>query len=72
VPRGGALVANAGEAGEAEARELFRGAFFNRAAELKSLSECLAEEPTTVLVMTGPPSCGKSGVRAPWFNLGLC
>ncbi len=67
APRGGALVANAGEAGEAEARKIFRGAFFNRAAELKSLSECLAEEPTAVLVMTGPPSCGKSGVRAPWF-----
>ena len=59
MPRGGALVANAGE--------LFRGAFFNRAAELKSLSECLAEEPAAVLVVTGPPSSGKSGVRAPLF-----
>ena len=75
MPRGEALVASAGEAGEAEARELVRGAFFNLAAELKSLNECLAGEPTAVLVLTGPPSCGKSGVRAPWFclfRLGLC
>ena len=65
APRGGALVASAGEAGEAESRELLRGAFFNRVAELKSLNECLAGEPTAVLVLTGPPSCGKSGARAP-------
>jgi hypothetical protein len=66
APRGGALAASAGEAGEAEAgRKVCRGAFFNRVAELKSLHDCLAEDPSAVLVVTGPPSCGKSGVCAP-------
>ncbi len=58
--RGGALAATAGEAGEAEAVE---GAFFNRQVELKSLATLLAGPPAAVLVMTGPPSCGKSGAR---------
>ncbi len=62
APRGGALVASAGEAGEA----VLRGDdFFNRAAELKSLAQRLADAPKAVLVLTGPPSCGKSGVCAP-------
>jgi hypothetical protein len=59
--RGGALAATAGEAGEEEAVE---GAFFNRQVELKSLATLLAGAPKAVIVMTGPPSCGKSGARA--------
>jgi hypothetical protein len=75
VPRGGALVASAGEAGEARGGAVYKDAFFNRAAELKSLATLLAGPPRAVLVLTGPPSCGKSGARAPWFclfRLGLC
>jgi len=59
--RGGALAASAGEVGEAV---LCEDAFFNRAAELKSLATLLAGPPTAVIVLTGPPSCGKSGARA--------
>jgi hypothetical protein len=73
APRGGALAASAGEAddgGEGEADDggeggVSDGAFFNRLAELHSLSTLLAGPPRAVLVVTGPPSCGKSGVRAP-------
>jgi hypothetical protein len=75
APRGGALVACAGEAGEARGGAVYKDAFFNRAAELKSLATLLAGPPRAVLVLTGPPSCGKSGARAPWFclfRLGLC
>jgi hypothetical protein len=59
APRGGTLVASAGE--------VRGGAFFNRAAELKSLVTLLAGPPRAVLVLTGPPSCGKSGARSPGF-----
>ena len=75
APRGGALVASAGEVGEAHGGAVYKDAFFNRAAELKSLATLLAGPPRAVLVLTGPPSCGKSGVCAPWFCrfcLGLC
>jgi hypothetical protein len=74
APRGGALVASAGEVGEARRGLVYKDAFFNRAAELKSLATLLAGPPRAVLVLTGPPSCGKSGARAPWFchfRLGL-
>jgi hypothetical protein len=65
APRGGTLVASAGE--------VRGGAFSNRAAELKSLVTLLAGPPRAVLVLTGPPSCGKSGARSPGFAcLGLC
>ena len=65
APRGGTLVASAGE--------VRGGVFFNRAAELKSLATLLAGPPRAVLVLTGPPSCGKSGARSPGFAcLGLC
>ncbi len=70
--RGGALAASAGEPGEAEAGGAVReGGFFNRAAELHSLTERLANKPTAVLVLTGPPSCGKTGAHA-LRCLGLC
>jgi hypothetical protein len=36
-------------------------AFFNRAEELARLQRLLGSPPTSVLVLTGPPSCGKSG-----------
>jgi hypothetical protein len=63
--RGGALPVSVGEAGEAEeAGKVCRGAVFNRVAELQSLDACLAGDPTAVFVLTGPPSCGKSGARA--------
>jgi hypothetical protein len=64
APRGGALVASAGEAGEARRGVVYKDAFFNRAAELKSLATLLAGPPRAVLVLTGPPSCGKSGACA--------
>jgi hypothetical protein len=35
--------------------------FFNRAKELDRLQRLLGSPPTSVLVLTGPPSCGKSG-----------
>jgi hypothetical protein len=60
--RGTALAATAGEAGEKEAER--QGTFFNREAELQSLAALLSEPPTAVHVMTGPPSCGKSGARS--------
>ena len=63
--RGIALAATAGESGENKADR--QGTFYNRKAELQSLDALLGEPPTGVLVMTGPPSCGKSGMRAPWF-----
>ncbi len=63
--RGIALAATAGESGENKADR--QGTFYNRKAELQSLGALLGEPPTAVLVLTGPPSCGKSGVRAPWF-----
>ena len=63
--RGTALAATAGEAGENEGE--CTASFFNRKVELQSLDALLGEPPTGVLVMTGPPSCGKSGARAPWF-----
>ena len=44
-----------------------RPRFYNRKAELESLAALLGEPPTAVLVLTGPPSCGKSGVRVSWF-----
>ena len=50
------------EAGEAAG--VCAGAFFNREAELQSLNATLADHPTAVLVLTGPPSCGKSGTHA--------
>ena len=37
------------------------GVFFNRAEELARLQRLLGSPPTSVLVLTGPPSCGKSG-----------
>jgi len=37
------------------------GVFFNRAPELGRLKALLGSPPTSVLVLTGPPSCGKSG-----------
>ena len=57
--RGIALAATAGEAGENEGE--CTAAFFNRKEELQSLDALLGEPPTGVLVMTGPPSCGKTG-----------
>ena len=36
-------------------------AFFNRSAELGKLKGLLGATPTGVLLLTGPPSCGKSG-----------
>ena len=35
--------------------------FFNRADELARLQRLLGSTPTAVLLVTGPPSCGKSG-----------
>ena len=67
--RGTALAATAGEAGENKAER--QGTFFNRQVELQSLAALLGEPPTGVLVMTGPPSCGKSGMRALWFVISL-
>jgi hypothetical protein len=62
--RGTALAATAaGEAGEnkAAAAAERQGTFFNRKAELQSLAALLGEPPSGVLVLTGPPSCGKTG-----------
>jgi len=43
------------------------GAFFNRAEELAMLQGLLGATPTAVVLLTGPPSCGKSGVcSAEW------
>ena len=53
------------EVGEAIA--VCEGAFFNREAELRSLNATLADYPTAVLVLAGPPSCGKSGAHAVRF-----
>ena len=64
TPRGGALVASAGEAGVVSEGRVQAGAFFNRTAELEVLTTLLAGAPTAVLLMTGPPSCGKSGAAA--------
>ena len=48
-------------------------AFFNREAELQSLNATLADRPTAVLVLTGPPSCGKSGtLSVRFFVLWVC
>ena len=42
-------------------------AFFNRAEELARLQRLLGSTPTAVLLVTGPPSCGKSGAcSAEW------
>jgi hypothetical protein len=69
--RGIALAATAGEAGENKADR--QGTFYNRKAELQSLDALLGEPPTAVLVLTGPPSCGKSGARSlRFYSLGLC
>ena len=57
-----ALAASAGEAGK-----VGEATFFNRAAEKTSLATRLADLPKAVLVVTGPPSSGKSGVRATGF-----
>jgi hypothetical protein len=38
--------------------------FFNRVREIKSLQAILAGSPSNVLVLLGPPSCGKSGAHA--------
>jgi hypothetical protein len=57
-----ALAATAGESGENKADR--QGTFYNRKAELQSLDALLDEPPTAVLVLTGPPSCGKSGARS--------
>jgi hypothetical protein len=61
-----ALAATAGEAGEnkAAAAAERQGKFFNRKVELQSLAARLASAPKGVLVMTGPPSCGKTGARS--------
>ena len=64
TPRGGALVASSGEAGERSEGRVHAGAFFNRTAELEVLATLLAGAPTAVLFLTGPPSCGKSGAAA--------
>ena len=64
TPRGGALVASAGEAGVVSEGRVHTGAFFNRTAELQVLATILAGAPTAVLLMIGPPSCGKSGAAA--------
>ena len=62
APRGAAQAASTGAAGVAgEAAVLRRGAFFSRAAELDFLATLLAGPPASVLVVTGPSSCGKSG-----------
>jgi len=42
-------------------------AFFNRAEELARLQKLLVSMPTAVTLVTGPPSCGKSGAySADW------
>jgi len=68
--RGTALAATACEAGENEAER--QGTFFNRKVELQSLAARLASAPKAVLVMTGPPSCGKTGARARCVYAFLC
>ena len=66
-----------------EAQSPDDGVFFNRADELARLQRLLGSPPTSVLVLTGPPSCGKSGAcsadwtvtRAPpdsWTGLQRC
>jgi AAA+ ATPase superfamily predicted ATPase len=40
-----------------------QAAFFNRVSEIKSLQATLAGSPSNVLVLLGPPSCGKSGAH---------
>jgi hypothetical protein len=68
--RGTVLAATAGEAGENEGECM--ASFFNRTTELQSLAARLANAPKAVLVMTGPPSCGKSGARSwTWHFEGL-
>jgi len=39
-------------------------ALYNRVRELQSLQDILASPPTNVIVLLGPPSCGKSGALA--------
>ena len=68
--RRSALAATAGEASESEAE--YQGAFFNRKAELESLAAILGDPPTAVLVMTGPPSCGKSGAFGSFLSHSRC
>ena len=36
---------------------------FNRVKEVESLRAILAGSPSNVLVLLGPPSCGKSGMH---------
>ena len=45
--------------------------FFN-VKELESLQAILAGSPSTVLVLLGPPSCGKSGAHACLCGWCLC
>ena len=69
--RGRTLATTAGDEGEVGvAAGVCERAFFNRAAELQSLHDSLADAPTAVLVLSGPPSCGKSG--APSCALLVC
>ena len=39
--------------------------FFNRVKEVESLQAFLAGSPSNVIVLLGPPSCGKTGAPAP-------
>ena len=50
-----------------EAVVVCEGAFFNRETELRSLNATLADYPTAVFVLTGPPSCGTSGAHSEHF-----
>jgi ABC-type sugar transport system ATPase subunit len=38
--------------------------FYNRVTEIACLQAILAKSPRNVLVLLGPPSCGKSGTLA--------
>ena len=40
-----------------------QAAFFNRVREIETLQAILAGSPSNVLVLLGPPSCGKSGAH---------
>ena len=68
TPAVGALSASVGEFSvvrdEANKAVLRDDEFYNRVAELESLTTLIANPPTAVIVMTGPPSCGKSGACA--------
>jgi hypothetical protein len=62
APRGRALAASAGKAGNT-----VKEAFFDRTEELNSLAKRLNGIPNTVLLLTGPPSSGKSGALTASF-----